>query len=137
MSALTAMARDPRLYQAAAAGQLADAGICIGPIPYVARCLDAVEFPAERRWIFPVVKAASAVGLAAAPRYPGLARLTAAMLTFYFVLAVGAHVRVRDIGLNFTAASSLLVFYSILAVTGPPEAHSATDGRRRTQTSPA
>ncbi|MCF8608107.1 DoxX family protein [Gordonia sp. HY442] len=125
MSPLTALARDPRVYQLAAAGQAADAAACIGPVPYVANCLDSVEFPAEHRWIFPVIKAASAVGLAAAPRYPGLARLTAAMLTIYFVLAVGSHVRARDIGLNFTAASSILVFYSTLTLTGPPQATSA------------
>ncbi|MCF8610269.1 DoxX family protein [Gordonia sp. HY285] len=124
--------RDPVVYQVAAAGQAADAAACIGPIPYVARCLDSVDFPSEHRWIFPVVKAASAVGLAAAPRFPGLARLTSAMLTIYFVLAVGSHVRARDIGLNFAASSSMLAFYSTLAVTGPPQDQSGPS-----QTSPA
>ncbi|MCF8590106.1 DoxX family protein [Gordonia liuliyuniae] len=124
--------RDPVVYQVAAAGQAADAAACIGPIPYVARCLDSVDFPAEHRWIFPVVKAASAVGLAAAPRFPGLARLTSVMLTIYFVLAVGSHVRARDIGLNFAASSSMLALYSTLAVTGPPQDQSVPS-----QTSPA
>ncbi|WOC13372.1 DoxX family protein [Gordonia sp. MP11Mi] len=126
------LVREPVVYRLAAAGQAADAVACIGPIPYIARCLDSVEFPAEYRWIFPIVKGVSAVGLAAAPRFPGLARLTTVMLTIYFVLAVGSHVRTRDIGLNFAASSSMLAFYSTLAVTGPPQAQSV-----RSQTSPA
>ncbi len=44
----------------------------------------------------PVVKAAAAVGLLSITRFPALARLTTAMLTLYFALAVGAHIRVRD-----------------------------------------
>lgn len=111
--------RDPRLYQALAATQAVDAAICVGPIPYVQRCLTDVEFPEQYWWIFPVVKGASAVGLAAAPRYPTLARFTAVMLTVYFCCAVGAHVRVRDLRLNFAAASSLLATYAVLAATGP------------------
>ncbi|MGO3327242.1 DoxX family protein [Gordonia sp. (in: high G+C Gram-positive bacteria)] len=133
MSALTTLARDPRVYQAAAAGQIADAAACIGPIPYIARCLDSVEYPAEHRWIFPVVKTVSALGLAAAPRYPGLARLTAAGLTFYFVLAVGSHLRVRDIGVNCAAATSMLAFYSTLTVAGPPDVESASTAPPQTR----
>lgn len=120
MSTATDVLRDPRLYRAAAAGQAADAAICIQPIPYVAACLDSVGWPDGGRWFFPVVKGASALGLAAAPRWPGLARLTAILLTLYFCTAVGLHVRARDLRLNFAAASSLLVFYGALAVTGPP-----------------
>ncbi|MBM7366413.1 DoxX family protein [Gordonia hydrophobica] len=112
--------RDPLVYQLAATGQAADAVACIGPIPYIARCLDDVGFPAEHRWVFPVVKAASATGLAAAPRFPQLARFTAVMLTLYFSLAVGMHLRARDLRLNFVAASSLLLVYAALAATGPP-----------------
>lgn len=120
MASLDGVLRDPRLYQAAAAGQATDAAICIQPIPYVAKCLDDVHWPDGGRWFFPLVKGASALGLAAAPRRPGLARLTAVMLTLYFSVAVGLHVRARDLRLNFAAATSLLVFYGALAVTGPP-----------------
>ncbi|AUH68349.1 hypothetical protein ACN95_15895 [Gordonia sihwensis] len=119
MNVPTDLLRDPLVYRLAAAGQSADAIICLGPIPYVARCLDDVGYPADQRWVFPVVKAASAAGLAAAPRFPMLARFTAVMLTVYFCLAVGAHVRARDLRLNFAAASSLLLFYAALAATGP------------------
>lgn len=110
---------NPRTFQVAAAGQGVDAAICIQPIPHVAQCFDTVGFPRQHRWIFPVIKGASATGLAAAPRYPGLARLTAIAVTVYFALAVGAHVRVRDFRLNFASATSLLVFYGALAVVGP------------------
>lgn len=112
--------RSPALYELAAAGQAADAVACIKPIDYIARCLDDVGFPEQRRWIFPVIKGASAVGLASARFSPGLARLTAILLTVYFSLAVGVHVRARDLRLNFAAASSFLLFYSALAVSGPP-----------------
>ncbi|SKW43751.1 Uncharacterised protein [Mycobacteroides abscessus subsp. abscessus] len=40
------------------------------------------------------------------------------MLTIYFTLAVGAHVRARDIGLNAVSASSLLATYGALMVKG-------------------
>ncbi|AUN41956.1 DoxX family protein [Tsukamurella tyrosinosolvens] len=119
MSSVNDLVRDPRLYQAAAAGQAVDAAMCIQPIPYVAKCLDDVGWPDGGRWFFPVVKGASALGLAAAPRWPGLTRLTAIMLTLYFCTAVGLHVRARDLRLNFAAASSLLLFYGALAATGP------------------
>lgn len=113
------LVRDPRLYQAAAVGQTVDAAICIQPIPYVAACLDSVRFPAENRWIFPVIKGASAIGLASVYRSPALARFTAVMLTVYFALAVGMHIRARDFGLNAASATSLLTLYGALAVTGP------------------
>ncbi|WP_440713711.1 DoxX family protein [Gordonia sp. FQ] len=126
----TSLLRDPDLYLLAAAGQAADAAACVKPIAYIGRCLDTVGVPADKRWIFPVVKTASAVGLASARVSPGLARLTAAMLTVYFCLAVGAHLRVRDLRLNFAAASSLLVFYAALTVTGPPTPATASPGTR-------
>lgn len=120
MPSVNDLVRDPRLYRAAAVGQAADAAICIQPVPYVARCLDDVGWPDGGRWFFPLVKGASALGLAAAPRWPGLARLTAVMLTLYFCVAVGLHVRARDLRLNFAAATTFLAFYGALAASGPP-----------------
>lgn len=97
--------------------QAVDAAICVKPIPRVAKCLDDVHFPQEGRWIFPVVKAASALGLLAGTRYPWLAKLTLVMLTIYFSLAVGYHLRAKDIGLNAASATSLLAAYSALTIT--------------------
>ncbi|MGC0364137.1 hypothetical protein ABH922_002121 [Rhodococcus sp. 27YEA15] len=118
MVALTRTISDPRVFALFAAFQAGDAVISVKPIDYVARCLDSVHFPQRNRWIFPVIKAASAVGLAVAPKFPGLARVTAIMLTLYFAAAVGAHVRAKDLGFNAAAATSLLVSYAALALVG-------------------
>lgn len=97
--------------------QAVDAAICVKPIPYVAKCLDDVNYPQEGRWIFPVVKAAATVGLLVGIRHPWVAKLTLVMLTIYFSLAVGYHLRAKDIGLNAASASSLLATYGALTVT--------------------
>jgi hypothetical protein len=106
----------PRVLTLLALFQAVDAAICVKPIPYVAQCLDDVGYPKQGRWVFPVVKAAGAIGLIGGTRFPGLARLTLIMLTIYFALAVGAHVRVRDFGLNAASATTLLATYGTLTV---------------------
>ncbi|AMU70741.1 Uncharacterised protein [Mycobacteroides abscessus subsp. abscessus] len=108
----------PRVLALLASFQAVDAAICVQPIPYVAKCLDDVRYPQQYRWIFAPIKAASAVGLLGGIRFPWLAKLTLLMLTVYFTLAVGAHVRARDIGLNAVSASSLLATYGALMVKG-------------------
>lgn len=108
----------PRVLALLASFQAVDAAICVQPIPYVAKCLDDVRYPQQYRWIFAPIKAASAVGLLGGIRFPWLAKLTLLMLTVYFTLAVGAHVRARDIGLNAVSASSLLAAYGALMVKG-------------------
>jgi hypothetical protein len=106
----------PRILTLLATFQAFDAVICIKPIPYIAKCLDDVHYPQQGRWVFPIVKAAAAIGLLGGTRSPGLAKLTLILLTVYFTLAVGAHVRVRDFGANAAAATSLLATYATLAV---------------------
>jgi hypothetical protein len=109
----------PQVYTTLAAVQAVDAALCVGPVRFVGQCLDDVELP-RRYWVvLPVVKAASALGLASVRRTPALARFTAAMLTLYFVLAVGAHIRVRDFGRNFASATALLAVYGALAGRRP------------------
>ncbi|MGA9490651.1 MAG: DoxX family protein [Mycobacterium sp.] len=115
MSALTS----PKTYAALAAFQAADAVACAIPIPPIAKILDTLGVPQNIRWILPTSKAASAIGLLSASRIPALARLTTAMLTVYFVLAVGAHIRVRDRVVNAIPAASFLGTYAILTVRGP------------------
>jgi hypothetical protein len=115
VSALT----DRRTYTLLAAGQAGDAAICAVPIRTVTECLDDVGFPTQTRWIFAVIKAASAVGLLSVWQYPALARLTTLMLTVYFTLAVGAHIRARDFGRNAAAATTLLAIYGAMTVKGP------------------
>jgi DoxX-like family len=109
----------PKTYAALAAFQAGDAVACGIPIPPITKALDKYGVPQNIRWILPVVKAASAIGLLSATRIPALARLTTAMLTLYFVLAVGAHIRVRDRIVNTIPAASFLATYAVLTVKGP------------------
>ena len=92
MSVLTS----PKTYAGLAAFHAIDAVGCAVQLAPIKKILDDLGIPEDIRPVFPVVKAAAAVGLASVTRFPALARLTTAMLTLYFVLAVGAHIRVRD-----------------------------------------
>ena len=115
MSALTS----PKTYAALAAFQAGDAVACAIPIRPITKALDQYGVPQNIRWILPVAKAASVIGLLSASRIPALARLTTAMLTLYFALAVGAHIRVRDRIVNTLPAASFLATYAVLTVKGP------------------
>ncbi|MBS4729513.1 DoxX family protein [Mycobacterium sp. SM1] len=121
MSALTS----PKTYVALAAFQAGDAVACAIPLPYITKVLDNLRVPLGIRWILPVVKAAAALGLLSVFRFPGLARLTTAMLTLYFVLAVGAHIRARDRVLNAVPAAALLTTFAAMTVKGPAHADSS------------
>ena len=115
MSVLTS----PKTYTGLAAFQAADAVLCAIPVPYIAKALDTVQVPQEIRPVLPIVKVASAIGLLSAQRFPGLARLTTAALTLYFVPAVGAHVRVRDSIANTVPAASFLALFASMTIKGP------------------
>lgn len=112
----------PKTYAALAAFHAVDAvaaGVQVAPVKKV---LDDVGVPEEIRPVLPVVKAAAAVGLASVTRFPGLARLTTAMLTLYFILAVGAHIRVRDKIVNSLPAVIFLVLVAAMTAKGPDQA---------------
>ncbi len=109
----------PTVYRALAAFQAVDAGACAAQLPPIRQALDAVNCPPGVRPILPVVKAASAIGLASSSRFPALARLTTFMLTVYFVLAVGFHLRARDWSPGLVAAGSLLGLFGAMTVKGP------------------
>jgi hypothetical protein len=111
----------PTTYAGLAAFQAVDAVACAIPIPPIAKILDTLGVPQEIRWLLPASKAASALGLLSAGRFPALARLTTAMLTLYFVLAVGAHLRVRDRIVNVIPAASFLATYAVLTLKGPDQ----------------
>ncbi|MBI2698242.1 MULTISPECIES: DoxX family protein [Mycobacterium] len=115
MSTLTS----PKTYAALAAFHAVDAVACAIPVPPIKKVLDTVEVPENVRPVLPVVKAAAAVGLASVTRFPGLARLTTAMLTVYFVLAVGAHIRVRDKVANALPAVFFLALFAAMTAKGP------------------
>lgn len=97
-----------------------DAVIYAIPLPFVTEGLDKVNFPRQYRWIFPPIKTAAAVGLLAARRFPALGRLTTAMLTLYFALAVGSHVRARDFSSSVGAAATFLTTFGTMTALGPP-----------------
>ncbi|OBI03356.1 hypothetical protein AWC18_05865 [Mycolicibacter nonchromogenicus] len=115
MSALTS----PKTYTGLAAFQAADAVLCAIPAPFITTALDTVKCPQEVRPVLPIVKAASAVGLLSVHRFPALARLTTAALTLYFILAVGAHIRVRDSIANTVPAASFLALFAAMTLRGP------------------
>lgn len=115
MDALTSR----KTYTALAAFQAGDAVACAIPISYVAKSLESLQVPLGARWILAAAKAASVAGLLSASRFPVLARLTTAMLTLYFLLAVGAHIRVRDKVVNTLPAASFLVTYAAMTAKGP------------------
>ena len=107
---------------------------CAIPIAPIAKSLDTLGVPQDIRWVLPASKAASVIGLLSASRFPALARLTTAMLTLYFVLAVGAHLRVRDRIVNAIPAASFLATYAVLTAerTGQLRALGAGHATRST-----
>jgi DoxX-like protein len=117
MSVLTS----PKTYVGLAAFHAIDAVACAVQVAPVKKTLDDVGVPDNIRPLLPVVKAAAAVGLLSIIRFPALARLTTAMLTLYFVLAVGAHVRVRDKVVNGLPAAIFLALFAAMTVKGPDQ----------------
>src|SRR3984885_373110 len=111
----------PKTYAALGIFHAGDAVGCALKAPPILKVLDDVGVPENIRPVIPVVKAAAAVGLLSITRFPALARLTTAMLTLYFVLAVGAHVRVRDKVLNGLPAAAFLALFAAMTVKGPDQ----------------
>jgi DoxX-like family len=115
MSVLTS----PKTYAALAAFHAADAVACAVQVAPVKKSLDTLGIPDHIRPVFPVVKTAAAIGLLSVTRFPALARLTTAMLTLYFTLAVGAHIRAHDKVVNALPAASFLATFAVMTVKGP------------------
>jgi len=115
MSVLTS----PKTYAALGAYHAADvwwSGVQVAPVK---KTLDNLEVPEDVRRVLPVVKAAAAVGLLSVNRFPALARLTTAMLTLYFALAVGWHIKARDKVVNGLPAAAFLATFAAMTVKGP------------------
>jgi DoxX-like family len=90
--------------------QLADAIFCAIPTRFVTKCLDDVRLPARYRPLLPGLKLAAVVGLTVGLWIDYLGAVTSACVAVYFVLAVGAHIRAKDIGRNMFNASVILAF---------------------------
>lgn len=109
----------PKTYTGLAAFHAVDAVACAVQVAPIKKVLDDLEVPDGVRRILPVVKAAAAVGLLSVTWFPALARLTTAMLTLYFALAVAAHVRAHDKPVNAIPAASFLATFAIMTAKGP------------------
>ena len=115
MSALTS----PKTYAGLAAFHAVDAVACAVQVAPIKKVLDDLGVPNNVRAVLPVVKAAAAIGLLSVTWFPALARLTTAMLTLYFTLAVGAHVRAHDKIVNTLPAATFLVTFAVMTAKGP------------------
>ncbi len=111
----------PKTYAGLAAFHAVDAVGCAVQFAPIKKVLDDLDIPEDIRPVFPVVKGAAAIGLASVTRFPALARLTTAMLTLYFILAVGAHVRAKDKILNTIPAATFLTTFALMTVKGPDQ----------------
>jgi hypothetical protein len=111
----------PKTYAALAAFHAVDAVGCAVQIAPIKKILDDLGIPEDIRPVLPVVKGAAAIGLASVTRFPALARLTTAMLTLYFILAVGAHVRAKDKIVNTIPAATFLTTFALMTVKGPDQ----------------
>jgi hypothetical protein len=102
---------------ALAAFQFADAAFSRRPLWFVEECLDGVRFP-RRYWsIFTPIKAAAGAGLLLGLWIPYVGTITAAALVSYFVLAVGSHVRVADMGRYLLSATAMLAASTVVLAT--------------------
>jgi len=117
--AMAVLLTSTKAYTGLAVFQAVDAIACAAQVPPIKKSLDAVGCPDNVRRVLPAVKGAAAIGLLSVRWFPGLARLTTAMLTLYFVLAVGAHVRARDKAVNALPAAALLATFAAMTVKGP------------------
>jgi uncharacterized BrkB/YihY/UPF0761 family membrane protein len=115
----TDLITSPRTYDALGVYMAASVVADAKPAAFVTHSLDAVNFPREYRWIFAPIKGAAALGLFSARWFPGLARLTTAMATLYFVLAVAFHVKARDISPSAVAAAAFAVIFGAVTAKGP------------------
>ena len=102
-----------------AAFMAADAVLFAIRVPFIIKTLDTIEFPERHRWIFAPIKLAAAIGLLSATRLPALARVTTAMLTLYFMLAVGFHIRARDASSSAVAATTFSALFAVMTAKGP------------------
>ena len=117
------MMTSPQIYTGLAVFHAVDAIACAAQVPPIKKSLDSVGCPENVRRVLPAVKAAAAAGLLSVKWFPGLARLTTAMLTLYFALAVGAHVRVRDTVVNTLPAAAFLTTFAAMTLKGPEPSH--------------
>ncbi|HEX6394232.1 MAG TPA: DoxX family protein [Acidimicrobiales bacterium] len=81
--------------------------------------LDHLGFPDQLRFVFPIVKASSALGLAVGLRSRAVGRLTAASIVAYFIIGLGFHARAKDAATEYAPAVGMLLWsYLVLRAFG-------------------
>jgi hypothetical protein len=105
-----------------AAVQLGDAAFNAVPTQWLRDDLEHLGVPWDLRFVFPVVKSASAVGLLAGLRWPRLGRFTSACLIAYFIVAMTFHARAKDKPARYAPAAGMLA-WSVLAFRSFHEQH--------------
>ena len=108
------MAFEPKRVVLALAGvQLVDAAFNAIPTQWLEDDLDHLGFPQDLRFVFPVIKGASAVGLVAGLRWHRLGRITSLALVAYFVVAMAFHARAKDRLLRYSPAAGMLAWSAL------------------------
>ncbi|KUI38297.1 DoxX family protein [Mycobacterium sp. GA-2829] len=111
--------RSQRTYQALGVYMALSAVVEALEPGFIARTRETVQLPPHvRRLVWPL-KAAAAASLLAVRPCPGVARLGAGTLTGLFVLAVAAHIRVRDLSVAMLAAAVNAAVFAAVSVRGP------------------
>ncbi|MFE4001212.1 DoxX family protein [Nocardioides sp. YIM B13467] len=87
--------------------QIGDAAMCFKPVGFIAQCFTDVGLPRALWPVMPWVKIAATAGLISGLWVPYVGALTSAALIVYFVCAVSAHIRARDIGRNLVLNATL------------------------------
>ena len=95
--------------------QSADAAFNAIPTQWLRDDLDHLGVPEDLRFVFPLIKSASALGLLGGLRWPRLGRVTATALIVYFLVAMGFHARAGDRILRYAPATAMLA-WSIAAL---------------------
>jgi hypothetical protein len=90
--------------------QLLDGVACAAQVPQIVEALDRVNCPAEVRKALPVIKVASAAGLALGSKKPFIGQATAAAMVAYFLAAIGFHVKAKDDPANSVPGVAMLVW---------------------------
>ncbi len=78
-----------------------------------------LRLPSWFRPLFVVFKGSAVIGLLLGLKWSRLDRLTARALVAYFVLAIGAHVRVKDRALRHGPATAMLAWSALAARSFP------------------
>lgn len=93
---------------------------------FITRTRDTVELPPRYRPLIAPVKALAGAGLLSARTCPTAARVSAVTLTLLFLLAMAAHIRVRDISGAMCAAALNAAVFATVAINGPADTRRST-----------